>query len=146
MLTAQKIVNSLLETDFGPDDPDGIEQAMDQLFYDAEAEEQRVKDLLASGAVSDETVDKFSRFYSRKLTYKNSARHLEARRNGKTKRWKRRPGYFEVPVKYGLYEYFTITPDNADEWSTQPVPDKTKPVEKPRRNQASLPQNLIPPA
>lgn len=35
------------------------------------------------------------------------------RRNGKTKTWKTRPEDFEIPVKYGLYTYGTITQDNA---------------------------------
>lgn len=36
------------------------------------------------------------------------------RRNGMTKRWKRRPDDFRVPVKYGLYTYDAITPAIAD--------------------------------
>lgn len=31
------------------------------------------------------------------------------RRNGQTKRWKREPERFSLPVKYGLYEAFRIT-------------------------------------
>lgn len=29
--------------------------------------------------------------------------------NGKVRRWKRDPNRFEVPFKYGLYEYGTLT-------------------------------------
>jgi hypothetical protein len=29
--------------------------------------------------------------------------------NGKVKRWKREPDRIEIPCKYGLYEYFTLT-------------------------------------
>lgn len=36
------------------------------------------------------------------------------RRNGKTKTWKTRPDDFRIPVKHGLYDYGTITQDNAD--------------------------------
>jgi hypothetical protein len=34
-----------------------------------------------------------------------------AKVNGKIKTWKRAPGKFEIPLKYGLYEYCHI--DNA---------------------------------
>lgn len=58
-------------------------------------------------------------FYHR--TLKDSRRGpLRARPNGKVRLWKRRPEYFELPMKYGMYEYFYITPANADEWSTEP--------------------------
>lgn len=42
---------------------------------------------------------------------------VRARRNGKTKTWKTRPGDFQIPVKYGLRECFYITPTNAHEWN-----------------------------
>ena len=41
---------------------------------------------------------------------------LRARVNGKIRLWKRRPDYFELPMKHGLRTYFYITPDNIDEW------------------------------
>ena len=34
------------------------------------------------------------------------------RRNGKTQTWKTWPGVFRIPVKYGLYVYYSI--DNAN--------------------------------
>ena len=42
---------------------------------------------------------------------------LRARRNGKTKYWKTRPDNFKIPVKYGLYQYFYIDENNANEWT-----------------------------
>lgn len=42
---------------------------------------------------------------------------LRVRRSGKTKTWKREPGRFEFPVKYGLYSSTYITNANAHEWS-----------------------------
>ena len=39
------------------------------------------------------------------------------RANGKCQTWKTRPNDFKLPVKYGLYQYFYITPENAAEWS-----------------------------
>jgi hypothetical protein len=44
---------------------------------------------------------------------------LECRVNGKCKTWKTRPDNFKLPVKYGLYDHFYITQDNADEWSIE---------------------------
>jgi len=35
------------------------------------------------------------------------------RRNGRTQIWKTRPTHFRVPVKFGLYNYASITPSNA---------------------------------
>ncbi len=51
-------------------------------------------------------------------TLKNSdGTPLRARRNGKTKTWKTKPGTFQIPAKYGLKECFYITQDNAHEWN-----------------------------
>lgn len=36
------------------------------------------------------------------------------RRNGKTKTWVRSPERFEVPIKYGLKEYWYLTDINAE--------------------------------
>jgi hypothetical protein len=32
--------------------------------------------------------------------------------NGRVKRWKRQPDRIEIPMKYGMYTYFTITNEN----------------------------------
>jgi len=38
------------------------------------------------------------------------------RRNGATQTWKTRPNDFRIPVKHGLYAYWEITADNANEF------------------------------
>lgn len=38
-----------------------------------------------------------------------NGRWWQARRNGKTQRWKTRPGHFRVPVKYGFRGYGELT-------------------------------------
>jgi hypothetical protein len=43
---------------------------------------------------------------------------IRCRVNGKCKTWKRNDN-FKLPVKYGLYDHFYITQDNADEWSVE---------------------------
>lgn len=53
---------------------------------------------------------------------------VRARRNGKTKTWKTRPGHFKIPVKHGLKGYFYIEwtlfdyggIGNAVEWEVEP--------------------------
>jgi hypothetical protein len=45
---------------------------------------------------------------------------VRARRNGKTKTWKTRPGIFRIPVKYGLKECFYIDNfeyNNTGDWN-----------------------------
>ena len=41
------------------------------------------------------------------LSLRGDAR--QAKVNGKVRTWKRNPSRIEIPMKYGLYEYFTIT-------------------------------------
>lgn len=43
---------------------------------------------------------------------------LYVRRNGAAQTWKRTPGKFRIPFKYGLYDYGEINNTNAHEWST----------------------------
>ena len=38
----------------------------------------------------------------------------DAKVNGAVKRWKREPDRIEIPCKYGLYEYFTLTNRDYD--------------------------------
>lgn len=49
--------------------------------------------------------------------HKSFGEERTCRRNGKTQTWKTRPGHFRIPVKYGLYEYFYITHENAEEYN-----------------------------
>jgi len=37
----------------------------------------------------------------------------EWRVNGKVKTWKTKPGKFQIPLKFGLYDYAYLTDDNA---------------------------------
>ena len=67
--------------------------------------------------VTIENQSNVNTFYVVSLKYKNGRGNLECRRNGKTKTWKRNPEKFQIPVKYGLYEYFYITNENAHEFS-----------------------------
>lgn len=44
---------------------------------------------------------------------------LRCRANGKCKTWKTRPNEFKLPVKHGLFNYFYIDQDNAEEWEVK---------------------------
>ena len=41
---------------------------------------------------------------------------LLCRASGKCQTWVSRPNDFKLPVKYGLYQSFYLTQDNAHEW------------------------------
>jgi len=125
MCKANLIVNALLETDDLPDvnaEPEANPERYLHQYADQIERDKR------SGKVTAQTAQTASHFWHRKLKYAGGRRALEVRRNGATKTWKTRPGEFKTPVKYGMYEYFYITDKNADDWSTQPIPDLTEPV------------------
>lgn len=42
---------------------------------------------------------------------------MRCRASGKVQTWKTRPNEFKLPVKYGLYNSFYITQDNAEQWN-----------------------------
>jgi hypothetical protein len=84
---------------------------------------QTIDQNIARGTVDKDvcTSGKYHYFYHRTLkTAKKEP--LRARTNGACKVWKRQPEKFMLPMKYGLYDYFYITQDNAHEWSTVPNP------------------------
>ena len=52
------------------------------------------------------------------VTLKGSdGKPVRCRAMGKCQVWKNRPADFKLPVKYGLYQSFYITEDNANEWT-----------------------------
>lgn len=55
---------------------------------------------------------------------------MRCRVNGKCKTWKTRPEDYRLPVKYGMYQCFYITPENAEEWY-QPITDPGRPGDPP---------------
>ena len=54
--------------------------------------------------------------FEHKFTQNADGSRLRVRRNGKTRTWKRTPNRFEIPVKYGLYQYYIIDDTNHSEW------------------------------
>ena len=114
MIAATTIVGRLLE-----DDADDAFDAKETILNDRAEQEK----LAASGVITPETAMTAQCFYHRKLKYAHRrGGPLQARRNGRTKTWKTRPGEFQIPVKYGLRECFYINHTNAHEWSTVPLP------------------------
>jgi hypothetical protein len=57
-----------------------------------------------------------SRFIYHGLDRQGKPKDYAYRRNGQTKTWKRSPDRFQIPVKYGLYEFGYITEQNADKF------------------------------
>lgn len=123
-MTASTLVDVLLETG---DDAGYIEPDVNPLTYLHQYADQLEKDA-REGKLTRQTALTANTFYSRLHTYKDGVRPIEVRRNGATKTWKTRPGEFRIPVKHGMYEHFYITDKDADEWSTIPLPHKTKGV------------------
>lgn len=64
--------------------------------------------------------DAIAATYRQEFTHKtlrnSRGEPVRCRVNGRCKTWKTRPEDFSLPVKYGLYECFYITPRNADDW------------------------------
>ena len=59
-----------------------------------------------------------SNCYFKHVSLKDSRGNpIQCRASGKCKTWKTRPEEFKLPVKYGLYQSFYITPENAHEWN-----------------------------
>lgn len=61
------------------------------------------------------------RYYDR--LYHRTARNadgsaLRVRLNGRVRTWKRDAARIEIPVKYGLYGYHTLTARDLSDWST----------------------------
>ena len=54
--------------------------------------------------------------FEHKTLQNSDGTRLRVRRNGKTRTWKRDLSRFEIPVKYGLYEYHIIDNTNHMEW------------------------------
>lgn len=53
--------------------------------------------------------------FEHKTNFNSDKTSVRARRNGKTKTWKRNDR-FSIPVKYGLKECFYITQNNCIDW------------------------------
>jgi len=126
MIPAAQIVNALLEDDLepastaSPENPDTPQELLHHHVDNVLADK-------ASGVVNQHTVLDAYTFWHRTATYSDGVSPIQCRKNGAVKTWKRQPGKFRVPVKYGMYDYFYIDNDNAHEWSTVPPPKKEKP-------------------
>lgn len=133
-MNAAKIVDALLETDQPESEgaDTNVGRYVDQLHADH-----------ASGKITPLT--QASTFYHKTKTYKDG-RPLEVRRNGATKTWKTRPGEFKIPVKYGMYEYFYIDQNNANEFTTVPPPAKSKMDNRLKSKPVVSPSSLMPPS
>jgi hypothetical protein len=144
MSKASQIVSALLETDEPADVNIDQDDVRPEAFIAHHADElEREK---REGKLTPNTALTAHYFYHRTLTYKDGRTPIQVRRNGQTKTWKTRPGEFRIPVKYGFKECFYITQKDADDWSTQPLPQKPKPEKvKVKPKPVVNPSDLMPP-
>lgn len=136
MAQAIQIVEQLLETDQPLDNEADIAQQIQEFIAGQDAAEKQ-------GLLTPTSALTADYFYSRHHCYKDGVTPIKVRRNGHTKTWKTRPGEFQIPVKYGMYEYFYITQRDADDWSVTPLPVKTEKVKKIKPPHS--PSSLMPP-
>jgi hypothetical protein len=118
-MTADEIVENLINDEPGeaPFDPKSVAlQAAEQANATDAAARQ-------SGVVNPTTVKQYGYIYHKKA--KRADGTACAAKVTSIRTWKRDPGRWEIGWKYGMYEYGTVTPHNADEWTTvepPPVP------------------------
>lgn len=110
MTEAEKIVENLINDEPGTPDP----KAMVAKVEDREAELER--DLQTRGPVNPSTVKQYDYIYHR--TAKKADGTACGAKVTRIKTWKRDPNRWEINWKYGMYEYGTVTPHNASEWTT----------------------------
>lgn len=117
-MNARSLVNRLLEAEdidwsHDPEDPDAPTSA---------SVIKTISDREASGIV-----DKYACAMMRPGTWLyHKPTGKRAKVNGRCRLWKREPDRFELPMKYGLYEYFYIDAKNMGDWSTKPLPVPSK--------------------
>lgn len=111
-MNARFIVAALLETEDIDWTPDPADEVSVEKFVD-----QTVAARQASGIV-DKDVAETARV-GQWLYHRPTGKRAKV--NGSCKLWKREPEKYSLPMKYGLYEYFYITPENAADWSTAPI-------------------------
>jgi len=152
MSKAKQIVDALLEDDEPKDagtNPEGASADPDAGINPEQYLHQHADKLerdRAEGKLTPETALTAQHFYSRKHYRADGRTPCEVRRNGSTKTWVRQPGKFRIPVKYGMYEYFYITDEDAADWSVTPLPSKPKPEKVPKRKKPVVnPSSLMPP-
>jgi hypothetical protein len=118
MTDPEKIVENLLDgPDHAPVDPKEMATRM------KDEEDAEIARMRASGVVNAQTVTQYGTVWHR--TAKNSDGTAARAKVTSIKTWKTRPDDFQIGWKHGMYDYGTITPANASEWTTvepPPVP------------------------
>lgn len=119
MTEAAQIVENLINDEPEPDPKRMAIQALDRDEAARAAER-------ASGAVNPNTVKQYDYIYHR--TCKKRDGTACAAKVTSVRTWKRDPNRWEIGWKYGMYEYGTVTPRDASEWTTiEPAPVKPAP-------------------
>ena len=117
MTDAAQLVENLLNDQ--PEMPDS--KALAIKAVDQEQAQQAAE--RASGEVNPNTVRQYGHIYHR--TVKKRDGTAASAKVTSVRVWKRDPNRWEIGWKYGMYEYGTVTPDNAAQWTTiEPAPVK----------------------
>jgi hypothetical protein len=114
MTEASQLVETLLNDEPGLPDP----KAMAMQVADQEQAQQQAEK--ASGVVNQNTVHSGQTIWHR--THKNADGTATRVRITSVKTWKTRPTEFQIGWKYGMYDYGTIGPHNAFDWTTVEPP------------------------
>lgn len=67
-------------------------------------------------AITQEQADSAQMFHNIKQAPCDGKLSNRWRRNGHTKRWKRAPERFSIPVKFGMYNYSVITDLDVEDY------------------------------
>lgn len=109
MSEAAQVVENLLN-----DEPTPNPKAM--AMQVADQEQAQFAAQRASGEVNPNTVRQYGQIYHR--TAKKRDGSACSAKVTSVRTWKRDPNRWEIGWKYGMYEYGTVTPENASEWTT----------------------------
>lgn len=107
MTAAQAIVDQLLETGETSNKDFFMDLANDR---DAQARKGIVNKLTLSTLSSGSTI--YSKYY---LNADGTAERLRV--NGRMRTWRRRPDYYELPVKIGMYKHGYLKPSNEENFT-----------------------------
>lgn len=148
MSEAEKIVARLLESEGQPVDPnstpryfdsskpDGVSDpdAIDPQEYAFQAKDQmdqEIAELKAKGEITAKIVPHLRQGQTVwHRTVKRADGSAAGARITSIKTWKTRPNDFRIGWKYGLYDYGTIDPHNASEWTLVEPPPGPKPARR----------------
>jgi hypothetical protein len=117
MTEASEIVENLLNDEPGEVDPKAMAMQV------SDKEQAELASLKTRGPVNPSTVTQYGHIYHR--TVKKRDGTAASAKVTSVRTWKRDPNRWEIGWKYGMYEYGTVTPRDAADWTTIEPPAVT---------------------